>query len=49
MLVQTSLDTAESYWRFKPLQIGNRSVPFEAEILFRFAYSGFSGSVGTVP
>jgi len=49
MLVQTSLDTAESYWKFKPLQIGQRTVPYEAEILFRFSYAGFSASIGSVP
>jgi len=35
MLQQTSADAARS-WQFKPLQIGARAVPYQAEVLFRF-------------
>lgn len=49
MLLETSIEAVEYYWKFHPLQIGNRTVPFQAEILFRFSYTGITASVSSLP
>jgi hypothetical protein len=49
MLTATSTEAARD-WRLKPLQIGNRTVPYQTEIVFHFGVSGRStGMDASIP
>ena len=49
MLTGASTDAARD-WDFKPLQIGNRTVPYQTEIVFHFTSSGLiTGLVTSTP
>jgi TonB family protein len=45
MLTGAAADAARD-WKFKPLQIGNRTVPFQTEIVIRFGISGMNTGIG---